>query len=122
MYFGEDGQFEKKTQIFNEDKKEYENRVEVIKPKERMVHLLKKSLCYLTKKDTRKPFTPEMVVEVMPKLMITAFVDIVSGEKHHMSLVAIRRIFNFIRLFHLLFELQPDSVKQVDEKIKVFKE
>lgn len=63
-----------------------------------------------------------MVVEVMPKLMITAFVDIVSGEKHHMSLVAIRRIFNFIRLFHLLFELQPDSEKQVDEKIKVFKE
>jgi hypothetical protein len=122
LYFGEDGQFEKKTQIFNEEKKEYENKVETIKPRERMIHLLKKSMCYLTKKDTRKPFTADMVVEVMPKLMTTALVDIVSGEKHHMSLVSIRRIFNFLRLFHLLFELQPDAVNHVDEKIKIFKE
>jgi len=122
LYFGEDGQFEKKTQIFNEEKKEYENKVETIKPRERMIHLLKKSMCYLTKKDTRKPFTADMVVEVMPKLMTTALVDIVSGEKHHRSLVAIRRMFNFLRLFHLLFELQPDAVSHVDEKIKIFKE
>lgn len=112
----------KKTQIFNEEKKEFENRVEEIKPRERMVHLLKKSMCFITKKDTRKPFTADMVVEVMPKLMITALVDIVSGEKHHMSLVSIRRIFNFIRLSHLLFELQPDAIRQVDEKIQIFKE
>jgi hypothetical protein len=75
----------------------------------------------LTKKDTRKPFTPEMIVEVMPKLITTHLVDMV-GEKHHFSLVAIRRLFNFIRLFRLLFELEPQAEKMVDERLRVFKE
>lgn len=62
-----------------------------------------------------------MVVEVMPKLMTTHLVDMVS-EKHHFSLVAIRRLFNFVRLFRLLFELAPEAEKMVDERLKAFKE
>ena len=47
-----------------------------------MIHLLKKSLCYLTKKDTRKELTAEMIIEVMPKLITTHLVDIVNENKH----------------------------------------
>lgn len=94
--------FEKRTEIFNEEKKEYETRVEQIKPRDRTIHLLKKSMSFLTMKNTRKDFTAEMVVEVMPKLMITHFVNMVEGERTHISIQAIRRIFNFIRLFRLL--------------------
>jgi len=69
-----------------------------------MLHLLKKSISFLTKKDTRKEMTAEMVIEIMPKLLTTHLVDMVS-DNTHISLVAIRRLFNFIRLFRLLIEL-----------------
>jgi hypothetical protein len=52
--------------------------------------------------------TASMVVEVMPKLLTTHLVDMVS-ENTHVSLLAIRRLFNFIRLFRLLIELQPEA-------------
>jgi ubiquitin-conjugating enzyme E2 D/E len=120
LYFGESEPFTKTSQIYNEKKKEYENRVEKINPKERAIHLLKKSMSFLTMKNTRKPFTAEMVVEVMPKLMITHLVNMVEGERTHISIQAIRRFFNFVRLFRLLIELQPEAEKIIDQKIKTF--
>lgn len=56
--------------------------METIDTRERIVHLLKNSLSFITKKDTRKDFTPEMVIEVMPKLIITHLVDMVDEKKH----------------------------------------
>jgi hypothetical protein len=85
-----------------------------------MIHLLQKSLCFLTKKDTRKDMTPEMIIEVMPKLLTTHLVDMVS-ENTHISLVAIRRLWNFIRLFRLLIELKPESEDIINEKLLQFK-
>ena len=101
LYFGEKDKFEKKTQFFNEEKKEFENKVETIDPRQRTLHLLTKAICFITKKDTRKTLTPEMIIEVLPKLIITHLVDMVD-EKKHMSIQAIRRLLNFIRLFKLL--------------------
>lgn len=86
-----------------------------------MVHLLTKSMCFITKKDTRKDLTPEMVIEVMPKLIITHLVDMVD-EKKHISIQAIRRLLNYIRLFKLLIELSPEVEKTIDERLKTFNE
>ena len=104
LYFGESAPFESKKQIFNEEKKEFEQIETTIKPKERLVKLLEHSLCFLTKGSTKKDLTPEMVIEVMPKLIITHLVDMIN-EKNHVSITAIRRLVNFIRLFRLLIEL-----------------
>lgn len=82
LYFGEKEVWEKKSQFYNEQTKQYENKVETIDTRERIVHLLKNSLSFITKKDTRKDFTPEMVIEVMPKLIITHLVDMVDEKKH----------------------------------------
>lgn len=65
--------------------------------------------------------TAEMVIEIMPKLLTTHLVDMVS-DNTHISLVAIRRLFNFIRLFRLLIELQPDAEKILNQRLKTFKE
>lgn len=86
-----------------------------------MVHLLTKSICFITKKDTRKDLTPEMIIEVMPKLIITHLVDMVD-EKKHISIQAIRRLLNYIRLFKLLIELSPEVEKTIDERLKTFHE
>jgi len=82
--------------------------VQEIDPRGRFIHLLKKSMCFLTKKDTRKELTPEMVIEVMPKLLTTHLVDM-CGDNTHISIVAIRRLFNFVRLFRILIELKPEA-------------
>lgn len=84
-----------------------------------MLHLLTKAISFITKKDTRKDMTPEMVIEVMPKLIITHLVDMVD-EKKHVSIQAIRRLVNYIRLFKLLIELSPEVEKTIDEKLKSF--
>lgn len=84
-----------------------------------MLHLLTKAICYITKKDTRKDLTPEMVIEVMPKLIITHLVDMVD-EKKHISIQAIRRLLNYIRLFKLFIDLSPEVGKIIDEKLKTF--
>jgi hypothetical protein len=50
-----------------------------------------------------------MVLEIMPKLIITHMVDIVNASKH-CSIIAIRRLINFYRVFTMLIEMCP-SVK-----------
>ena len=113
LYFGESSKYIKKTQEFDEELKEFVTREEEIAPKERLVHLLKKSLCILTTGSTRKEFTAKMVIDVMPKLIITHLVSMVDETKH-ISITAIRRLVNFIRLFRLLIELAPDVEDQIN--------
>ena len=92
-----------------------------INQRERMIHLLRKSIAWITKKDTRQPLTAEMAVEVLPKLITTHCVEMCSENKY-MSVVAIRRLLNFIRLFRLLIELEPRTTEIVHERLKVFME
>jgi hypothetical protein len=60
-----------------------------------------------------------MALEVMPKLIITHLVDMVN-EKNHISIIAIRRLINFIRLFRMLIELKPEVSKTIDERLETF--
>ena len=60
-----------------------------------------------------------MVLEVMPKLITTHLVDMVN-EKNHISITAIRRLINFIRLFRVLIELKPEVSKTIDARLKTF--
>lgn len=119
LYFGESQPYEVKTQKFNEQTKQYDTIITKINPRERMIHLLKKSICFLTKKDTRKELTADMIIEVMPKLITTHLVEMVSENKH-ISQLAIRRLINFIRLFRLLIELKPEAEDIANEKLKTF--
>lgn len=85
----------------------------MINCKERCLNLLKKSLCYICSGSTRKPFKHQMIIEVMPKIIITHIADMMQ-EFRHVSILAIRRLMNFIRLFDLLLELYPEARIIVD--------
>jgi hypothetical protein len=119
LYFGEEVPFKTKTQVFNEETKEFVWEENTIKPKERLVKLLSHAICFLTKGSTKKEMTPEMIIEVMPKLIITHIVELID-EKNHVSITAIRRLINFIRLFRLLIELQPSVQATVNERLNTF--
>jgi len=92
-----------------------------IKPRERLVKLLKHSLCFIAKGSTTKELTSEMVLEIMPKLIITHMVDM-ANERKHISILAIRRLINFIRLFRMCIELIPGVQTAINDKLRIFKE
>jgi hypothetical protein len=60
-----------------------------------------------------------MILEMMPKLIITHIADL-TQEMRHISILAIRRLMNFIRLFNLLIELYPEVGTEIDAKIEAF--
>jgi len=109
LYFGEKKPYEVKKQVFDNETQKYKTEVKTVDPYERFVHLLQHAICYMTKGSTRKGFQPSMVLEIMPKLIITHMVEIVNESKH-CSIIAIRRLINFYRIFTMLIEMCP-SVK-----------
>ena len=62
-----------------------------------------------------------MVLEIMPKLIITHMVDM-ANERKHISILAIRRLINFIRLFRMCIELIPGVQTAINDKLRIFKE
>jgi hypothetical protein len=76
-------------------------------------------MCFISSGSTRKPFKPAMITEMMPKLIITHVADLIQ-EMRHSSIIAIRRLVNFIRLFRLLIDLYPEIGTEIDAKIESF--
>jgi hypothetical protein len=60
-----------------------------------------------------------MVIEVLPKLIIAHLVDL-CDMKRHVSIVAIRRLVNFLRLFRLLMKMHPEITKFIDTQLENF--
>jgi len=81
--------------------------------------LLLKSMCFISTGSTRKQFKPQMIMEMMPKLIIAHVSDLIQ-EVRHVSILAIRRLMNFIRLFRLLIEKYPEISEEIDRKIESF--
>ena len=117
LFFGEKKPYDVKKQIFDEEADQYKTVVKTIDPYQRFVHLLKHAMCYMSKGSTRKDFNESMVLEIMPKLIITHMVDLVCENKH-CSIIAIRRLVNFFRLFRILIDLCPSVQEQINENLK----
>ena len=64
-------------------------------------------------------FNERMVMQIMPKLIITHLVSL-AEEKQHCSIIAIRRLINFIRVFNLLLDMCPSLMVQVNLQIETF--
>ena len=104
-----------------DEKDEYEEKKRIVKPKERIEKLLMHSISFLTKRNAHREVDAQMVMEEMPKLIITHVVSMADAQKH-ISIIAIRRLINFIRLFHLCIELVPGVMPIINEMITAFKE
>ena len=57
----------------------------------------------------------------MPKLIITHMVEM-ANERKHISIMALRRLINFIRLFRLTIEIVPGVQAAINDKLREFKE
>lgn len=76
-------------------------------------------MAYISAGSTRKPFKPQMILEILPKLIIAHVADLIQ-EFRHVSILAIRRLVNFVRLFRLLLDLYPEMIDDIDSKIENF--
>ena len=79
LYFGEKEVYEVKRKVFIGDVKtgKWEQKTEQIDCKERALHLLKKSMSFISSGSTRKPFKPDMILEILPKLIVTHVADLI---------------------------------------------
>jgi hypothetical protein len=78
LYFGEKEVVEAKRKQYNPLTKEEELHTVKIDCRERMLHLLEKSLCFICADSTRKPFqSVSMTLQVMPKLIIAHVADMI---------------------------------------------
>ena len=87
--------------------------MQTIDTKERFEKLIQNSMSYIANGSTKKPYTHESVLEVMPKLIITHIVDMMK-ENRHASIIAIRRLINFIRLFQYFIDKDPKIQECID--------
>lgn len=121
LYFGESEPYEITDQRFDEESKAHVQTTRRVDPRERLITLLKHSLCFLAKGSTTKELTAEIVLEILPKLIITHVADMCT-ERKHVSILALRRLVNFLRLFRLCIELVPGVSDAINEKLREFKE
>ena len=76
-------------------------------------------MSFISAGSTRKPFKPSMILEIFPKLIISHVADLIQEFKH-ISILALRRLVNFLRLFRLLLDLYPEVIEEADSKIEKF--
>lgn len=78
------------------------------------------SFSFIANGSIKKPYTAKNVLEIMPKLIMTQINDMMS-EKTHTSILVIRRLFNFIRLFKWFISKDPSIQEHIDQKVLDFK-
>jgi hypothetical protein len=74
--------------------------------KERFEKMFHNSMSFIANGTVSKGFTADNVLEIMPKLIHTHVCDMMK-ENRHTSIIAIRRLMNFIRIFQWLIEKDP---------------
>lgn len=94
--------------------------LQTVDTRERFEKLLQNSMSFIANGKVSKGYTTESVLEIMPKLIHTHVCDMMK-ENRHVSIIAIRRLMNFIRLFQWFIEKDEKIQKVIDETIEHFK-
>lgn len=119
LYFGETDTIVKMKEVQNAETKEKELKPMESNGYERFKHLIHKSMSFICTGSTRREFNSDMVLQVMPKLIVS-HVAAMMEEKRHLSIVALRRLVNFVRLFRLLINWYPEIEEKMKERIAEF--
>ena len=119
LYFGEDEIFTIQSKNYDHTTGEMVVSTQTVNTKERFETHITNTLSFLTNGSTKKPFTGEQAMTIMLKLIGTHIVDMMK-ENRHVSIIAIRRVFNFIRLFIYLISKDDSIQKLMHNKVDQF--
>lgn len=85
---------------------------------DKYLKMTKKALSMICTGSTKK-FNEAHILEVMPKLLMTMVVDMMS-EATHTSILALRGFAYFVRLFRFMLYQYPEEVKKAQLKVEAF--
>lgn len=119
LYFGENEIFTVEKKNYDHESGEMVSKTKTVNTKERFEKHINQTMSFLCTGSTRKPYTGEQAMLVMLKLIGTHIVELMNGEKH-ISILAIRRLFNFLRLFIYFMKKDASIEKAIEEKLKAF--
>jgi len=119
LYFGETEEFEVSEEHYDEGLDEMVSKKRLVNTLRRFETHVEKSVRFLVTGSTRKELSPEHILEFMPKLINTHVLDLMK-ENRHISILAIRRLFNFIRLFAYFMNKDPRIQEQMEGRVKRF--
>ena len=119
LYFGENEEYKIETEHFDHDLDEHVKETKEVNVLERFEKHFFNSIAFIANGNKDKPITPENVLAIFPRLIMTHIADL-TKENRHVSIIAIRRLFNFMRLFHMLVKKFPKAAEIMDQKLKDF--
>jgi hypothetical protein len=98
LYFGENEKYETEEKVWDDKEQDMVTIKKSIDTKERFETHLKKGIAFITNGSHHKEYTLKNVLELLPSLINTHVVDMMKDNRH-VSILAVRRIINFIRVF-----------------------
>lgn len=98
LYFGENEVFTIESENYDHETQSMVQTKKTVDTLQRFETHIESSLNFICNGDSSKPYNHEQAQKVMLKLIGTHIIDMMK-ENRHISIVAIRRVFNFIRLF-----------------------
>lgn len=119
LYFGEKEVYTLQSENYDEEEEKMVTTEKKIDTYERFEKHLANSLSFIANGSTKKAFNHESVLEVMPKLIATHIIDMMK-QTRHISIIAIRRMFNFIRILLLLIDKDSKIQEIMEQKLKDF--
>ena len=119
LHFGETEKYNIESENWSPEENEMVKTTRTVDPRERFEKHIQNSLSFIANGSTAKPYNHESVLEVLPKLMSTHILDMMK-ENRHVSIIAIRRLFNFIRLFAYFAQKDAKIQQELNSKLQEF--
>ena len=120
LYFGESETHKVVRRWYNYELGEHATEVRDIKPRERFEKHFFNSLAIIESGTAKgPPASPGLLLEFFPRLIMTHITALAKGDRG-LSLVAVRRLFNFIRVFHYALEKNPEIRQKIDKRLQDF--
>ena len=119
LYFGESDIITIEEEEYDKDQEKMVKTVKKVNLKERFDTLFENSLRFIMNNSTKKPYTSETALKFMLKLVGTSIIELMKEERH-ISILAIRRVFNYLRLFAWLMEKDPKIALLMKNDLKTF--
>jgi len=119
LYFGESEDYKVEKEHYDHDLDEHVKEIENKNMKERFHAHFMSSIAFIINGNKHKKVTDDQILDFIPKLLTTHSLAMMD-ESRHVSIVAIRRLFNFIRIIRYLIQKFPGVTAVIDQKLEQF--
>lgn len=119
LYFGENEVYNLETKDYDEESGKMVTHTKTINEAERYNTHIRKTMNFMITGSTRRDCDGEQIAHFMIKLIGTHIANLMK-ENLHISIMAIRRLFNFFRLLFYFMDKDPAIRAKIEKDVKGF--